>query len=230
MRSFGLLLLLGCLSSAAHALITPTPGERDPRIQSIVYDPDEVYLLEIPMGYATTIEIASDERVENLVVGNAAAWQVVANKRADHIIIKPLQNMVSTNLVVITDARYYSFQLTPQYAGATIAPFLIKFQYPPPATEVADVKAERQRHYKMTGDRRIWPSSIVEDQGNISMEWPPEAPIPAIFGLNALGYETLLTGRMTDGRMVLDGMADRYVFRLGKTKATATLSRKAASR
>ncbi|MGH6781007.1 MAG: TrbG/VirB9 family P-type conjugative transfer protein, partial [Sphingomonadaceae bacterium] len=66
-------------------------------------------------GYHVTIEFGSDERIENVAVGDSGAWQVTANRRGDFLFVKPIQAGVTTNMTVVTDVRLYAFELVPLY-------------------------------------------------------------------------------------------------------------------
>ena len=52
------------LSGAASAAVSPTPGQEDPRIRTVTYDPNQVVLLQGHLGYAITVEFAADEKIE----------------------------------------------------------------------------------------------------------------------------------------------------------------------
>ena len=59
----------------------------------------------------TLIQFAEDEMIENIALGDAAAWQVTPNKRANMLFIKPLYARGRTNMTVVTNRRRYLFDL-----------------------------------------------------------------------------------------------------------------------
>ena len=50
---------------------------------------------------------------------------------------------------------------------------------------------------------------------------PPSSTLPAIYAINDAGKETLVNGMMRDGRMVIDSVQQKLVFRIDNRKATA---------
>lgn len=220
MRRTALLLLL-LAGVPCGAVVTPQPGPGDPRVQQVTYDPEQVVSLRVAPGYAVTVELAPDERIENVVVGNSAAWQVTPNRRADHLIVKPLGGAIPTNMEVITDARRYSFQLDPLPGPEPQMPFSVRFRYPvpPPAAETA--VAPEQASWRFAGTKALWPVAMSDDGRRTSIAWAPDAAMPAVFAVDARGREALVNGSMSDGRYVVEGVAAAYRFRLGKAQASA---------
>ena len=74
-----LALALALLAAPAQAEITPRPGEGDPHLQSVGYDPAEVVALHVTAGFALTVQFAPDERIETVTVGDPGLWTVQAN-------------------------------------------------------------------------------------------------------------------------------------------------------
>ena len=62
----------------------PVPGLRDAHIQTVFHDDDQVVQLIGALGWQITVEFAADERIETVSIGDALAWQVTPNKRAQH--------------------------------------------------------------------------------------------------------------------------------------------------
>ena len=209
------------LAAPVSAQVTPRPGPGDPRIQTVLYDPDQVVVLHVASGYELSVAFAADERIENVAVGDSGAWQVVPNKRGDHLFIKALDGGAATNMTVITDARSYQFELTPGSGDA--APYAVTFDYarprmaPPGAAAMERVAAR----YRLHGTRAIRPDAIHDDGQKTYMIWRADQPQPAIFAIDAHGKETLVNGAMRDGRYVVDSVADRLVFRLDRRTASA---------
>ncbi len=220
-----LLAMIAVLPAAAAvpagAVVTPGPGVKDPRIQTVDYDPDDVVSLRIALGYALSVEFSSDERIENVALGNSAVWQAVTNHRADHLFIKPMQGATNTNLTVVTDTREYNFDLTAIPAPDATTPISLRFVYPVGLDQPAARDAPKA-HFRFSGAASIRPASMVDNGSATFIEWRDDGQIPAIFMVNAQGGEVLINGAMRDGRYVVDLVADRFVFRLGNQQATAT--------
>lgn len=213
--------ILPVAATPAWASVTPTPGLKDPRIQTVDYDPDEVVVLRVALGYAVAVEFSSDERIENVALGNSAVWQAVANHRADRLFIKPMQGATNTNLTVVTDSREYNFDLTAIPAPDAATPISLRFVYPVYLTQPVAQDTPRS-YFRFTGATSLRPSSMYEDGSATFVEWRGDGQVPAVFMINDRGGEVLINGAMRDGRYVIDLVADRFVFRLGDQKATAT--------
>lgn len=225
MTRLGAILLLCAATAPALAEVRPTPGTGDPRIQTILYDPDQVVQLQVAPGYQLTLEFGPDERIENVAVGDSGAWQVTPNKRGDHLFIKAAQNGVTTNMTVVTEARTYNFSLTPAYGPTPDLPFTVRVRFPPPAVatvEPGNGTAPEIGRYKVSGARALRPSAIDDDGVHTYLEWPPGASMPAVFAIAADGRETLVNGMMRDHRYVIDSISNRLVFRLDARTAYAT--------
>lgn len=219
---FVLALLLAPL--AAHAQVRPQPGTGDPHIQTVAYSPDQVVWLEAAPSYQVTIELAADEQVENVALGDSGAWQVTANHRGDRLFVKPVREGVSTNMVVITDARTYNFQLSPLSGQRSDSAWSVKFRYPPPPSEASAAPGEQPKvigRYKVRGSKALRPSGIHDDGVHTYIEWPEDRALPAIYAVQGRGHETLINGMMRDGRMVIDSIQDRLVFRIDDRSAEA---------
>lgn len=199
----------------------PEPGPGDPRIQTVLYDPDQVVQLQAAPGYQIGVEFASDEQIESVAVGDSAAWQVTPNRRGDHLFVKPLSHGATTNMTVVTSARVYLFELSPLFDRAQMA-FTVRFRYPGAATqEAAGTEPEREYLYRVGGARALRPSRISDDGTHTYIEWPEDRALPAVYAVNEQGQETLINGGMRDGVWVIDGIANRLVFRIDRAVATA---------
>lgn len=210
-------MILAMLALAApQAMFQPS----DPRIQTLVYNPGQVVTLTVAQGYATVVELVPEERVDTVVVGNSAGWQVTASRAGDKIVAKPLTGATTTNLVVITDARRYAFLLQPGN-GDMGTPFIVRFTPPPEPHTSADA-GEQTRTFRLSGDKSLFPEEMSGDAQRTRIRWKPNVPFPAIFADDGRMKETLVNGRMVDGVYIIEGAARHYTFRLGKQRAVAT--------
>lgn len=220
MRALPILIAL-LLPVAAMAQIRPEPGPGDPRIQSVLYDPDQVVQLQVASGYQLTVEFAPDERIENVAVGDSGTWQATPNKRGDRLFIKLAQSGGQTNMTVVTDARSYVFELMPAYGG--LAPYTVRFRYPAAAVaSVAETAAIGEGRYRLGGAKPLRPNAISDDGAKTYITWNADATLPAVFAIDGEGKEVSVDGGMRDGRYVIDDVVNRLVFRRGKQIANAT--------
>ncbi len=215
------LLLLLLAPGAAQAQAPPQLGVQDPRIQSIDYVPDQVVRVEASPGYMVTIALAADEHIETVAVGDGGAWQVTSNRRGDRLFVKPVAGGVTTNMVVVTDTRVYNFELAPASGSGPV--WALSFRYPSFAAENPAPAGDGTivGRYSVRGDKGLRPSSIYDDGVHTYLEWPEDRDLPAIYTLNAQGKEALVNGMMRDGRMVIDGVQTKLVFRIDARRAEA---------
>jgi len=211
----------------AAAQVSPQPGTGDPRVQSIEYSAEQVFVIQGTPGYQVSIEFAPDERIENVALGDSGAWQATPNKRGDHLFLKPLSGGVSTNMTVLTDARLYAFELRPLSGAPGDMAFTVRFRYPgtavatPEGETAAGTEPPRGR-YRLSGDKSIRPSGIDDDGAKTYIEWSAESALPAVYSVDAKGKESLVNGNMRDGIFVIDSVVPRLIFRLDKQVARAS--------
>lgn len=216
------LLAMSLPLSAASAEVAPVPGEGDPRIQTVDYDPQQVVALHIVSGYAVTLRFSPEERIETVTLGDPASWQVAVNKRADSLVLKPMGPALPTNLTVISDQRSYVFALYRAADTAALQPYLITFRYPAEPTRPSAETATVTSQYQLRGDRSLWPLAISDDGTFTSLRWSDGASLPAVYRQDGKGNISLVNGLVREGAYVIEGVPTQLVFVLGKTRATAT--------
>ena len=226
MKVAGYLLSTCLVALAQPGLAQIAPAEpSDPHIHNIPFDARKVVTLRVAQGFVLTLELAPDERIESVAVGNSAAWQVTPNKSADHLFIKPLPNAVTTNLTIVTGARSYSFELQPLYGPDPTMPYIVRLTSPapaPPAALAATDERPAPTKYSFGGTRRLRPTSMRDDGRATYIDYGPKTMLGAVYVVDAEGHESLVNGGFRHGEYVVDQIADRFVFRLGKSEATAT--------
>jgi type IV secretion system protein VirB9 len=204
----------------------PQPGPVDPHIQSILYQPEEVTLLRGALGWQIMLEFGPDERIENVSIGDALAWQVTPNKRARNLFLKPLIKNAATNMTVVTDKRLYSFQLeTGPRSSST--PWVVRFDYPREVVEAVEEPLPPPPPplnfaYTFAGDAALRPSRVWDDGLMTYFEFAPQMSLPAIFAGGPKRDETLVNS-MTRGRVVIvQQTSGRFTLRDGESVATVT--------
>ncbi len=205
--------------------VRPQPGAGDARIQSIDYRPDQVVLIQAAAGYQVTVELAPDEQVQSIALGDNVAWQVTANRAGNHLFVKPVQLGAATNMTVVTSVRLYAFDLEPVATPTSTMPYAVRFRYPstasmPPEPVVAS-SIGKTGSYRLSGARALRPSRIADDGVRTFIDWPADASLPAVFTLDDQGRETLVNGNMRGGVYVIDDMPRRLLFRIDKQIARA---------
>lgn len=229
MRWLIALVLLLLPPMTARAADTPRPGEVDPRIQTIAYDPNQVVLLRGTLGYQFMLEFAPGERIETVSIGDSLAWQVTPNRRSDVLFIKPISHSGNTNLTVLTDQRRYAFELRvePRQPGVPVL-YIARMVYPlpaaavpietPPTPEAPPVVANSS--YVITGSAAVRPVRIFDDGQMTYFEWAKNGAVPAIFAVAADGSESLVNYVVRGPYIVVDQIAWGFKLRAGKEVAT----------
>lgn len=219
--------ILACL------LLLASPAVADRRIELRYYDPDRVFTIEGHKAVQTMIEFGMDEHIENIALGDANAWQVTPNKRANLIFIKPLLARARTNMTVVTDKRRYLFDLSNGGAhGRTL--YSMRFVYPeepkpaPLAVTEPEAKAppppapEINTNWQAKGDKKLIPARIYDDGASTYIAWGDTTELPAILTLGTDGSEGAVNFTVKGDYLVVDGVAARYVLRIGKASAIVT--------
>ena len=228
-------------AALAFALLaTPAYAAADPRLQSVQYEADKVVKVHGRLGYQSMIEFAPGESIENVAVGDSTAWQVTPNKRANLLFLKPLAAKAKTNMTVITDQRTYLFDLNVAAAGATPL-YNMRFTYAP-APQAPSATPQRKIAYptllanaapqqqpvahpklnydwKRKGDKEILPARYYDDGRSLYLQWKAGTPMPALFERDEDGREGLLNYRQQGAFVVVDGVPNTLVMRLGKDTA-----------
>lgn len=227
--SFGAFALLGCTSAIAAS---------DNRIRTLSYDANQIVRILGKAGIQSTIEFADDERIENVAVGDSAAWQITPNRRASLLFVKPLVGHSRTNMTVVTDRRTYMFDLVAGERSAAPV-YALKFSYPnekvaEPAGKAAQpavaAAAPAQAPAITTADKlhfdwstkgygKLLPSRVFDDGSAVYLAWNHETPLPAILTQSEDKKEGPVNYRMSGEYIVVSPIPANLVLRYGKKVA-----------
>jgi len=216
----------------AIALLLAVPAQAqspDAHVQTVFWDPDQIVRITGAPGWQITVEFGSDERIENVAIGDALAWQVVPNKRARNLFLKPLLKNAATNMTVLTDRRRYIFALdTGPRRPST--PWVVRFEYPPPpvvllAEVVEDeVPLVENSNYVKSGDAGLMPARIWDDGRMTYFEFAENVSVPAIFTGKPGKDEALVNSTMRGRTVVVQQLGAIFTLREGKRFATVRRS------
>ena len=226
--SFAAFALLGCSAAATAA---------DNRIRTLAYDPNEIVRILGKAGIQSTIEFADDERIENVAVGDSAAWQITPNRRASLLFVKPLSAHSRTNMTVVTDHRTYMFDLV---AGdkSTTPVYALKFSYPrekaaetaakpvqqaavapPPAVQATMIAEKLHFDWNTKGNGKLLPSRVFDDGSSLYLAWSKDTPLPAILTESEDRKEGPVNYRLSGQYIVISPIPPNLVLRYGKRTA-----------
>jgi type IV secretion system protein VirB9 len=232
------------LSFAAFAVLMCTSGAQaaDNRIRTLAYNPDEIVRIIGKSGIQSTIEFSSDERIENVAVGDSSAWQITPNRRASLLFVKPLKPRSRTNMTVVTDKRTYMFDLV---AGDkwTAPLYAMKFSYPhekaveaPKPVQQAAVAAAQPRvaltadklhfDWNRKGNSKLLPARVFDDGAALYLAWDKSTPLPAILTQSEDRKEGPVNYRMSGEYIVISPIPANLVLRYGNRTALLWPSRR----
>jgi type IV secretion system protein VirB9 len=242
------LLLAGVmtLSHSAHAVETPRPGQADPRIKTINYDPQQVVRLVGAFRTATEIQFGEGETILHAALGDTSGWDVDARK--DVLFLKPKTVRAPTDLIVTTstgegDTHHYIFELsTPAGPTGQRAPdtfFVVRFRYPQQekAKAVAAISAAedavqrqvlqfkldravlegpRNLAYELQGSTTIAPSEVSDNGLFTVLRFPGTQPVPAVYAVAPDGSESLTAFDVRGEFLVIHQTAAQFRLRRGR--------------
>lgn len=184
--------------------------------------------------YACDVTLQPGERVKQVDVGDAVRWLVKPSVSGSgttmttHLIIKPSEADLNSNMVVTTDRRIYNIQLISKSDNWMPS---VAFYYPEDSQaqwaayyekQEREQKQERKLSpivpsievakaiptYRLSGDKPSWrPVKVYADDAKTYIQFPAsvkndEAPVLVVLGPN--NNEQLVNYRMLEDRYVVD--------------------------
>lgn len=221
----------------------------DPRLQTRIYNEAEVVEIKARVQVQTMIRFAPDEVLENVAVGDSAAWQVQPNRAQTSLFVKPLEPTARTNMTVVTDKRTYLFDLIASPRNAPL--YVLRFRYPEleqaaeEAALAAAAEAERLAANPLelaaagdpfavldpatlnfswagAGKGELLPQSTFDDGAAVFLRWPAGQAIPAILMVGEDGKEGPLNYTVRGDMLIVDGVPAQIILRSGRDVATLT--------
>lgn len=193
----------------------------DPRIRYLPYSENSIHKLDMYLKSVTVVQFEKEEQIESILIGDSASWEVIKLKNGHVISIKPTIPSSNTNMTVYTDRRVYTFELRSLMAyssGGPLQPLRTVFTYPakkksvtPSAPEVEIINS----NYMVARNSAFRPSWVQDNGKQTQFFLPDSSPRPAIFKVGIDKKEELVNSRTVGNRIVVDGVADYWVLRIG---------------
>lgn len=207
------------VNNLAHQ--TDVSTKRDPRIRYLTYGENTVYRFDLSLKFVNAVQFSDEEQIESILIGDSASWEIVKLKNGHVISIKAIIPSALTNMTVYTNRRVYTFEL--QSLGdkrpTSTSPFRTVFTYPVErkAKEVQDGEPPRwvNVNYLISGKASFRPVQVQDDGRQTWFVLPSGAPRPAIFKVGKKNTEQLVNSRTQGRHIVVDGVADYWVLRIG---------------
>lgn len=206
----------------AEAELLPQSFGGDSRIREVLYDPNQVLKLDGVVGYHLHLELEEGESFVNLGAGDTAAVEVGAEGR--HLMLKPKQETVATNLTLLTSKRVYTIEYTAR-RGRELRPavYVVRFRYPvvaaAEAPEPEPPVTPRNLNYWACGAAELRPVEAFDDGVQTHLRFPARAEWPAIFVAGADGSEGLVNFHVEGDVAIVHRIARRFLLRRGRSVA-----------
>lgn len=225
--SYSIFFISFCATQAFSASTPPPPSattaviRTDPRIRHYAYSENNVYRLDLYLKSVTAVQFESGEEVESILIGDSASWEVVKLKSGNVVSIKPVVAAADTNMTIYTDRRVYSFELHSSGESVPGAPNIFRsvFTYPAPpkrrTTPVTTAPVIIRTDYLVAGQASFRPKWVQDNGRQTTFFLATNAPRPAIFKVGADQKEELINSRTDGSRIIVDGISDIWVLRIG---------------
>jgi P-type conjugative transfer protein TrbG len=167
------------------------------------------------------------ESIVNVAVGDSVRWLIAparsgsAGDVTPHVLIKPTEAGLHTDLIVTTDRRTYYLMLVSSYSKPMLR---IGFMYPHdpqhdfatafagrgirPGTPMPETAIDKlDFNYRMSGDPGLQPVRVFNDGTHTYLQMPQGmSDIPVLFAIGSNGGDTLVNYRFTGQYYVVDGV------------------------
>ena len=229
LQTIFLFLLLG---TSAMASQLPRYLGTEKKFRSYVYNPNDVYRYLGHYTYQGFIEFESDETVSTISMGDPSLW--LFEHLGNRLFLKPVgEGSSQTNMTVITSKRIYHFELTAKEAkdiSDKDLVFVAKFVYPDekdknilefPKAIASDEPDLRDLSiynfkYQYTGEPSVAPVKVFDNGEFTYFQFPTKnAEIPAIFSVDAAGFESLVNFRSAGDYIIVEKVAPQFTLRNG---------------
>lgn len=200
-----------------------------------------IYRLYTGLEQVSTISLQPGEQLVSVAAGDTARWVIgdttsgAGATRRTHILVKPSQSNLRTNLVVTTDRRIYLILISSGRGPAMTAMSwtypqdeLLALQTAASSREAAlpiagDVAIDRLNfNYSIGGDRPSWrPVRVFDDGVQVFIEFPANlaaGEAPPLFAVGKGGKAELVNYRARGRYYVVDRLFSEAELRLGEKR------------
>ena len=210
-------------------------------VQVFAWSPGRVFEVWTAPLRVTTLTLGVGETLVSKAAGDTVRWQIGETTSGDgagqrtHVLLKPLQRGLETNLVLTTNRRVYFIDLkSGDASGFNAAVAWDTGAMDPPAmapiVEPAEIRVsdpvampegpiDARYRIEPQGRRARWtPASVFNDGQRTFIAFDPDLQIdeaPALFVIAADGETQMVNYRQAGGLFIVDRVFDRAELRLG---------------
>jgi type IV secretion system protein VirB9 len=202
------------------------------------YSEDGIYEVLATPDHVTDVALAPGEQITSPpTAGDTVRWTISVMKSGDsssaitHLIIKPLEEEIETNLIITTDSRTYQLKLR---SSDTHMPS-VAWNYPVrPSLEDAVLKKEPDEtllispetlsfSFELSGDDVSWrPIRVFSDGQKTYLQMPSKlkaSEAPVLLGLSEDSEPVLLNYRVNGDYYIVDRVIERAELRVGTNRS-----------
>jgi type IV secretion system protein VirB9 len=220
------------LASSALAAQLPRYLGSEKKFRSYIYNPNDVYRYIGHYTYQGFVEFAEGETISTISMGDPTLW--LFESLGNRLFLKPVgEDGSETNMTIITNKKVYHFELLAREAKGITDPdliFVVKFVYPDeknknivqfPKFPVSDEPDLRDLtgysfNYQYTGENSIAPLRVFDNGEFTYFQFSKKnAEIPAIFTVDADGFEALINFRAAGSYIIVERVSPQFTLRNG---------------
>ncbi|MBU1287183.1 MAG: P-type conjugative transfer protein TrbG [Alphaproteobacteria bacterium] len=222
------------------AAIEPSLDNYMNAIQVYPYTVGALYQVYCAPEQVTDIVLQPGEELISVSAGDTVRWvlgDTVSGTGTDaqaHILIKPTQAGLKTNLIITTSLRAYHLELRAfeetymaavswRYADQQLVTRVASSAATRASSSPAGLQLERLKfRYDVTGDQPHWrPDRVFDDGRKVYIQFPArldQGEAPALFVIGRDGKSQLVNYRMSGDYYVVDRLFARAELRLGEKR------------
>lgn len=197
------------------------------------YEPGKIYKVSTSHGFITDIELAPNEGITNINLGDEQRWEINTyldiDKNTYHLYVQPIQNGIETNMIILTNAHTYQLTLSsyglPNYGVQWTYPYEIPLKKntikeKPNITIDSVNKLDFEYEFEKG---RVWqPQFIFNDGKNTFISFDPDeidSLTPAVFAVNTYNnMVTLVDYEKVGNNIVLNNVYSTFILQIRNKK------------
>lgn len=175
--------------------------------------------------FVCDITLDPGETILSMAAGDSVRWILSTatsgpEGNTPHVLIKPTDYDLRTNLIITTDKRVCYVILV-----STKHDYQYRTHFYYAIDEVAHIKpnvhqtydpANLDFAYRMRGDRSFMPVHVMNDGVHTYIEMPQGIQdLPTVFGIGSDGSDTIVNYRYRGGTFIIDGLPQKITLVLG---------------
>ncbi|UTI09414.1 TrbG/VirB9 family P-type conjugative transfer protein [Enterobacter hormaechei] len=206
-----------------------TGSRYDRRIQSVMYNPDQVYRVNTYVGRATSIQLSPEESIKNVdgifATGDQKAWDMGINGAGNKVVFKPVAEMPDTNLIISTNLRTYIFELVTSKSPENVT-YLLRFNYPAPKRTPESpftgyslnknpcAGSYQNTNYYGYGDKALTPFKVWDNGRFTCFKFDPSKDLPQVYAVRSDGKEYQINPSKDNDVYVVHETSTKFVIRM----------------